>query len=302
MRSLDCSALGKVESCTHMALSGLEDAPEKHASDRLAQAVARVYFKEHLDSDFYLLDYDDTLFGRNGSFPRASRFNIRALLRLNRLTDVSICTGNSIRAIDLRTDGDSVEKGRNLKPLIVFADGGVNRYLYCGDSIAEDASRCVFSKCVSPDVLLATEGPHGIPQIVRGLCEAGIPKSTIDVRGNAVVSIKPVQSDTRSQWLAIARRIAVGAGLEVRECGKTTIEICNPALTKACALKYLYSTVPLLKRITYVGDELDSGNDRAIKEFSSINSGIICLHVNSPAKTAFFISTLLSNLEPNVCF
>ena len=85
--------------------------------------------------------------------------------------------------------------------------------------------------------------------------------------------------------------------LEVRESGRTTLEIRSPALSKLAAIAHLRGKSRVPRQITYVGDECDTGNDREIQELAHAGDGVKCLHVSSPAQTGFFIATLLSYLQ-----
>jgi 2-phospho-L-lactate transferase/gluconeogenesis factor (CofD/UPF0052 family) len=300
MRDLDYSALLKVGSFTQAVLSTGEDPPATHNADRLADTIGRVFFRDYLNSDLYLFDYDDTLVARENRYPNSSRFNMSGVCRLNGLAKIGICTGNAIQSVDLR--GLPAARDEALqpiyKPLVVFADGGINKYTYDtrpvdganGGNLQPDA-------CISSEALLPTEGPYSVDRLIDNLQKAGIPFSKINNRANALIAIKPLDADDRRRVIVLIRRMINGSRLHVRECGKTTIEICKPELSKALVLHYLRADATLHPTITYVGDELDSGNDHDVQKFSRREPGIKCLHVHTPAKTAFFISTLIAHLS-----
>jgi 2-phospho-L-lactate transferase/gluconeogenesis factor (CofD/UPF0052 family) len=298
MRQLSSAALAKVASFTQTELSSAASAADKHDPARLADAIGYVYFREHVDSTFFLFDYDDTLRARNNKFPKSASFNINGLRQLNELTHVGVCTGNTIRALDFRVDSATHNEDIPLgKPLLVFADGGANEYT-CSFQPA-DAGRAGlhrFARCVSPQTMLPASGPHSAREIIDALIRAGIPASKIDNRGGAVIAIKPVAREDRRAVISLARSLILGSDLEVREAGTTTIEIRHPRLTKVDALRLL-RTERKPSTITYVGDECESGNDHDIAKLSLADAGLRCLRVNHPAITAFFIATLLSHLR-----
>ncbi|MFL6603930.1 MAG: 2-phospho-L-lactate transferase CofD family protein [Steroidobacteraceae bacterium] len=293
MRSLDNSALSKIASFTQADMSLSVDPADKHDPSKLATAVGHVLFKDYLESDFYLFDYDDTLVGRGGRCPKSSRVNVKGLCRLNSLANVGICTGNTITAIDLRSEPAAVSEAlqANSKSLLVFADGAVNEYL-CDTVLTADDAQPVWVKCIWPDTLLPTQGPYTATKIGETLRRAGLPLVKVENRGGALIAIKPVDQDYRHALLCLVRHIIHGSDLEVRETGRTTVEICKPALSKIGALRYLRTNSAALPQITYVGDEFETGNDRDIEELAISETGVKCLHVDSPAQTAFFISTL----------
>jgi len=148
-------------------------------------------------------------------------------------------------------------------------------------------------------VLLPERGPHSAREIVSALARAGIPRAMISNRGNALIAIRPIDMRDRPAVMHLARKIVNGSGLHVRQAGTSTVEICRPMLSKVFALKHLLalSAVPL--RMTYIGDELESGNDQSIADLSRDTPEIKCLQVHGPAKTAYFIRTLATHLNRN---
>lgn len=295
MRSLNQSALGKVASFDGMKLSWPTDAADKHDPAHLARAIGYVYFSDFLHSDLFLFDYDDTLYGRKGEFQKSSKFNVRKLGLLNALTNVAICTGNSIRTLTLRDEeaaGEGLADAR-AKPLVVFADGGVNEYTF---DLCKAQQVPEFVKCVSPEALLAKAGPHSVQQLFDTLTHAGIPAWKIENRGNAIVAIKPIEPSHRGALVNFLRHLVSGSDLEVRESGRTTVEIRKRSMSKVYALEYLRAGRDRPPTITYLGDECDCGNDREIDMLAREDSGVRCLPVAGPSMTAFFIHTLTAML------
>ena len=294
MQRLDSGARAKVASIKAAVLSTKSEAPEKHSAAKLAEAIGAAFFQEYLDSDVFLFDYDDTLVSRGNRYPSSSRFNIRSLSKLNGLTDIGICTGNTIRAVSLGGDADvsAHECERNGKPVRVFADGGVNEYRY-GQNFALSSQS---TQCIWPDALLPATGPFSAAAIIESLCAVGIPESIIENRGGVCIAIKPVEHAYRRALVGLIRHLLKDSRLEVREVGKTTVEICKPSVSKIYALNHLRASSERTLRVTYVGDELESGNDVDIRKLACEESALKCLHVEGPAKTAFFISTLMTHL------
>ena len=186
------------------------------------------------------------------------------------------------------------------RPLLIFADGGVNEYSYDLRSTASDGSRVTSVRCVQPSALFPADGPLGPRRIVEALRRAGIPLAHIEVRGNAVIAVKPVDEYCRRPLLCLIKHIIAGSDLVVRERGKTTVEICKSSVSKVYALEQVCSHSSMSSRITYIGDEFESGNDHDVGKLAACGSRMTCLHVDGPAKTAFFLSTLIAHLTSNV--
>jgi 2-phospho-L-lactate transferase/gluconeogenesis factor (CofD/UPF0052 family) len=303
MRTLDDSALPKVASFNSVELSTSEDPPDKHNPARLASALGTAFFRDYLDSDFYLFDYDDTLVGRGRRCPDSSKFNVEALVRLNSLTDIGICTGNTIKAVQLTgfPAGAATPTDFACKPILVFADGGINEYTYNTLSNGSSAGNGDSSaRCIWPSALLPQEGNYSVARITESLFRVGISPATIENRGDALLAIRPVTSQDRGPMLQLLQHLLDGSGLVVRESGTTTIEICKPVVSKSCALKSFFSNCNRSARVTYIGDELHSGNDRDILNLSGEQTELKCLHVGGPTQTAFFLSVLLEHLVSHV--
>lgn len=303
MRGLGRSARSKVASFTQAELSRPTDPLDKHAPDKLVDAIGAVYFHDSLDSDFYLFDYDDTLVARENRLPRSSRHNVKALSRLNWLTSVGVCTGNTIRALDLRGEPAAIDASSEpiYKSLLIFADGGINRYSYdTRPRGSGEIPKLEPEYCISPDHLLPIVGPHGVTEIVESLQQAGVALEKIDTRGNALIALKPITQDERPALLGLIRHLLAGSDLLARECGRTTVEICRTKLSKRHVIRHLRDKFPTLRMITYIGDEFDTGNDRDIEELATQGAGVKCLRVDGPAETGFFLQTLIAHLGKNV--
>lgn len=258
-----------------------------HNPEKLADAVALTYFDTKLKSNHFMFDYDDTLVGRGNRLPKSSKSNIECLgmLNGNSANKFSVCTGNSVKALNLHafTDGRSVRK-----PVQVFADGGINEYSYIKKF--DDAQTAEFVKCLNPDVAITD---RDVEEIRLKLHMGSIPLSKVENRGNAMISIKPIAEEYRDSITLLIAYLIKGSGFIVRPAGRTTIEICNPNLSKATALNYVLSDKNT--RVTYIGDELHhGGNDEPIYDIALNNvDRVKCLKVNSPAQTAFFLKTLV---------
>ena len=297
MNSLTTDAQDLVASCSSFNLSprDTEQSEKKHAPNRLANAIGRTFFRDFLDSDYFMFDYDDTLVGRGNVFPGASQANIAGLIALNHTLKIAVCTGNSIKALNIRGAAGVVDPETYepiYKPLTVYADGGVNKYSYDTRLYQDNTDDGVLTElleCVDPSVTFKIKGPFGINHITTMLQEAGIPLSKIENRGDVMISIKPIDSEYRQIVSTLVRHLISDPNIIVKSTGRTTIEITHSKLSKTAAIKHIMNTENP-KHITYVGDELRVGNDACVKGLN----GLRCLEVSNPVKTAFFILTLSS--------
>jgi 2-phospho-L-lactate transferase/gluconeogenesis factor (CofD/UPF0052 family) len=298
MSSLDAESRSKVASFSLIDLSAPSSPPGKHDPTRLAQSIGSFVFREFIDSDLYLFDYDNTLCGKRNSFPMSSAFNVSGIWQLNAMTDVGICTGNTVRRLRLQHQTHAVLPAQTLKPLVVFADGGANQYechLCYGPEDGAQRSEPVL--CVAPETLFPTTGPFSAARIIEALKRVGLPEASLDNRGNALIAITPIDPLHSRAVVGLIQHLIRGSSLEVCETGETTIEIRSPALSKRVAILHLGAKAKAPQMITYVGDECDAGNDRDIKELALSGAAVKCLHVASPARTAFFIATLIGHLR-----
>ncbi len=289
LRTLDQEALAKVASFTAADLSKRTDPMTEHDATKLAEHIGYVYFKEYLHSNCYLFDYDDTLVGRGDTSPKSSRFNIESVARLNLIADVAICTGNAYDALDLR----SAEAVPIRKPLRIFADGGINEY-YVDTGSTDNGlnTRQTSVRCIAPDVLLPEAGPLSAESIIATLLRAGIPISKLRNRGAALIAIRPIDPSCRAALASLIVHTICDSNLEARLSGRSTVEICRPTLSKALALRDLLKASGASRRITYVGDECESGNDSDIARLAREDERVSCLHVSGPVETAFFLATV----------
>ena len=294
MSNLDDATKSIVASCESSRFASVSATSATHDPTDLARQIFRSYFKEYLSSDHFMFDYDDTLVGRGNFQPQSSALNKKLLVKLNAITGVSICTGNDIKAISLKTDRVfnmltlRAEDNVNLK---VYADGGANLYNYSTvrSEHLDDGYKANFIECINQSCLLGTA--KIIEALIGVLLDNGIPYSKIENRGDVMISIKPIDSEYRTITLNLLKMLLANTAFIVRPAGRTTIEICKASLTKQDAVKHVLQTG--VKSITYIGDELAVGNDSVVPQMN--DPRIKCLHVKDPAETSLFLATLLDN-------
>ena len=278
----------------------------KHRAPKLANAVLKTYFSEYsLSADRIsqiVFDYDDTLVGRGGKYAKASKFNVSKISALATKLDISVCTGNSIKSVNL-LPGQTIDMTSftsTSTPLSVYADGGLNRYEIIRES--NDVNSPVtakFKECIAPEYMF-TDSQVG--DIIDLLTKSHISMSKIENRGNLTISIKPIDFEYRQLVLNYIRLVlSEFFDLNVRATGRTTIDISHKKMSKAPAveqmLKHTLKVVHDLKlsdadTVLYIGDELDEGNDAPVKALESKYRNLKCVSVKNPVETAMFIMAL----------
>lgn len=265
----------------------------KHNPHKLGLAIIRTIFRDYLTADAFMFDYDDTLVGRGNTFPSASKYNRDAINKLNEKHNVSICTGNSIKAIN-------VDIGRREgKTIAIYADGGVNKYEYNVNARArdEESKPHTFVECLAPEAQFTEKGNRNAQAILSALRLAGIPTAKIENRGNVMMTIKPIDPEYRDIVRNLAAHVLNPTGLRVKAAGRTTIEIADAQVTKEPAVFRVLEEVGTEGNIVFVGDEFDYGNDREVALIAAQDKRVKCLRVKNPADTALFLSALINDVH-----
>ena len=244
-----------------------------HDGKKLAKLIIEDYFGETLKSDTFIFDYDDTLVGRNFSYHLESKENKNLLLELNILKSVFICSGNSIKAI-------SFNNCKSEKDLIVYAENGINKYSL---KFKSDQIHISAPIIIAPESIISNKE---VDFITNSLESVGINISKIQNRNNAMISIKPIESEYRKPLVELFKRLFVD--YIVNETGRTTIDI-SKGVSKDIILRDIK-----YNKITYIGDEFYyGGNDYSLLSNPSIN----VIDVKSPKDTNVFLKTLLGYIK-----
>lgn len=261
----------------------------KHGAENLAKAVLKTYFRDLLAAKAIIFDYDDTLVGRGNSFPKSSKYNSANFAMSRR---AFVCTGNSIKAIKLNS-ALWTNTEAEVKPITIFADGGINEYSYDPFSpIDEDNRAYRFVKCLDENSRFDSKGPNSAEQVVQSLRAAGIPSAKIEIRGDVMVTIKPVDPEYREIVANLVKYVCEGSPFNVTCSGRTTIEINKASVRKDIAINTVLKSLNFGEFAVYVGDELDSGNDLPAKEIEAQSNKLICYPVKNPSDTALLIMAL----------
>jgi uncharacterized cofD-like protein/HAD superfamily hydrolase (TIGR01484 family) len=262
-----------------------------HMPQLLAAECMKIYYNSVYSdvitrANIVVADYDDTLVARGNSATEASARNVKMLKSLaqsNKMHKVAICSGNSIKSINLKdtTIGST--------SLTIYADGGLNKYRYEFDGA--ETTTIDFVGPVNKDSIFNTQEIETIEELLTKL---GVNISRIENRNFGVISIKPVDPEYR-QVVANAIKMKLAAsrltGITVNCTGRTTIDIMKDSASKKYAITDLLESTDMFKTpscIVYVGDEID-GNDRDVHAMSSDN--LIFIEVHDVHETYAFFKT-----------
>jgi hypothetical protein len=118
----------------------------------------------------------------------------------------------------------------------------------------------------------------------------------IENRHNALISIKPIDAEYKLLTMNFIAKLLKERKLNwtVQTAGRTTIEIKKLSLSKVSAIKRVLSSYNV-KTLTYVGDEMEVGNDTCVRDFqhlADVENRLKCLHTSGPAMTSFFLKIL----------
>lgn len=303
-------------SCTEFesvdSLNLYSSSKTKHNPRALAAAVFHSYYGNYLTSKHVVFDYDDTLVGRGNSFKTESQYNADVLSiffgdtieNCSGLSNkISICTGNSIKAIRLPIHTVSAEfaidsnADKQNKFIPVFADGGINMYglktygvLTSAESESEDPiPRTTFIRCINDSALLTMSDLMSINDALH--TRMMIPKIKVENRNNAMIAIKPIDEEYRPTLVNFLQTLktinVIPNNIKIQATGRSTIELKKSSLTKELSINHIIETLGH-SDITYVGDEFrPGGNDYVVRE-----TGVKCLSVKSPVETALFVFCL----------
>lgn len=267
-----------------------------HAPDAVAGEVMAACFQEFLTSKHFMFDYDDTLVARGNRAPQLATANIALLSKLARRREVSVCTGNSIKAIKLQYNSPSIINGV-AQHISVFADGGVNQYTASFSALQDQdddqPTNPKFVGCLDKSSIL--EQPE-IDIIIQSLLSVGIPLSKIESRGAAMVCVKPIDPEYRPlvEYLVqstLQTRLS-HLKLHAKSTGRSTIEIARAGISKLSAVRHV---LKVADSITFLGDEFATGNDRPVVECGLPT--VKFLPITSTAMTAVFLATLLGEVQ-----
>ena len=276
---------------------GEGSSPKVHNAFSLAKTIGKAMFgiSDLKTTTSFLFDYDDTVVARGNTSKQMSDENIEALHYLNHSSRVAICSGNSIKAINLGS-ALAARQHRSNGHFTVYADGGVNEYSVSTDH--KGSQEAVFEKCLDNSVVFSAEQ---VAKINRVLSDIHISTAKVENRNNVSIAIKPVDDEYRAAIVMLLVFLLDGEYLNVQKSGRSTIEIHKHGLSKYNAIKQFLGEQQLvaksanlpLPEVLYIGDEIESGNDAPIKDIVRQYTNISYVQVPSVAATNFLLKIIL---------
>jgi len=231
-----------------------------HDSIRLTKFIFKDYYAHNVDK--FLFDFDGTIIGRHNDYKNESEYN---MLSFRRNETFAIITGNSLSHINKHL-------GRNNSQNEIYCDGGNSRCTW-----SDSVGRFVFRNYINEKYVMLNEE---IEHIYSVIVETGIPAYKIENRNNVVISIKPLEIKEKMEKFEALQALLYAYQIKIN--GKTTIDIMKKNYTK---LVIFESRRFKGKRILYVGDELEKGNDEVFDN----RKDTIVYPVNNPKDTSILM-------------
>lgn len=215
----------------------IDEYSRKHDPRRLVLSIFRHYYKDQLESDTQIFDYDDTIVARGEQLQMVSISNIKLMNEIKG-KEVWISTGNTPKALK-----------RGFRNMDLLADGGVNLYRI------NEQGDAVFVSCIDEKLIFTN---NEIYDIIKNITNVGVDVSKIQVRGKVMVSIKPIDPAYREPIVILLTSLF--PEYIVKPTGRTTIDIYKPGMSKTVAADKHF-----IKPFTFVGDEwYEGGNDHGM--------------------------------------
>lgn len=258
---------------------------KKHNMD-IFPFIIKDYYKEYLDSDLFVFDFDDTLYPRDNNIEDINT-GIENLDLLNKCRKKSfILSGNSINRFRDITKIIDKQVAKNIFSMLCI-NGGNSIYKF--DEL---------NGLIEKDKLFSyTFLKNNYFILIKKLIEIAkgdnlfISPAQFENRGDVILSIKPILGNNRESF---CKRICEYFEYEsidmVAYCtGKTTIDIMPIDYNKVnCFEKIKEKYYKHDEKVTYIGDELDNGNDVSMKNSTYTK----CLLVNNIYDTNLFLKVL----------
>ena len=225
-----------------------------HLPKELVLTIFSHYFNVNQDK-MLVFDFDDTLVSRDEQLKHVSYQNCNMV---NKLTNVCICTGNSIKKLVGFFDYIDVFSNRGLD----FYHLGLLDYSY--------------NKCLDNKLKLSEED---ILFIQNTLIDLNIDTKLIDVRDNSIIAIKPIVKQERELIVNLLKDKFTN--FDTKSVGRSTIEISKIGLGKDVILKE-YSS------FTFIGDEFN-GNDKPLTN----KQGVDFIKVSGVEDTNMLLTIIL---------
>lgn len=258
----------------------------KHCPDKFAKGVVKTYFGiDYSLSDFdrIYVDFDDTIWSRDPELEAVSKRNTKALNNLSLTNNIKIVSGNTYESIAKKL---YKVYGTNLEgcALDIWADCATTKYV---------SGRPTMSVS-DVEIDNAEEIKDKLEKLIEFSDTATITYMTNGFGKTIGVKVKGLRDTERKLLHILLKNSSDFKDVDPKITGKTTIDITKKGIDKTVILSYdgvnILSNGFTDKKTLYIGDELDSGND---KEISSV-----ChrrLYTSSPKDTEIYLELLREN-------
>ena len=223
----------------------LKNIKGKHDGELLSKCILKQYYNINKNLIF---DFDDTIWSRkwkeDAKLHKISRENVLLLNDLATNYDITIVSGNSYKSIE-----------EKLKTVLNIKD-------FEPDIIA-DANSVLFQygevECIYKNFVINDKDVKFVKGIIRTY------NFDLEInKFNTYIKIKPIDNKYRTLFSDFLNLLFKNNKIKLKahETGKTTIDIVTEDNDKAS----LFKTNWISKISTYIGDEIDNGNDKTISE------------------------------------
>lgn len=243
----------------------------KHIGEKYVKAILKIFYdlKPLSTYDKIIFDFDDTLWSRKEELLEISIDNIK---RLNTFKDKAlIVSGNSYKSIKTKL---SRIYGSGLDSFDVCIWGDANSTLFKNNKPINYAEDLLIDK-------------NYIDDIIKFLHSLDMSDFEInDKKHPAYIKIKPLSELERTLLVALIDNTFSGYAIKATKTGYTTVDIISQNNTKG---KLFLDMIDPKKELNtlYLGDEIDSGNDKDISKLCSQ-----CIRVASVKDTNIILKLL----------
>ena len=265
-------------------IAELSDTPgTKYHNLEVFKYILLDYFKEYLNSNTFVFDFDGTLYDSSNE---ALSFNNLSLY--STLNSKYILSGNYWLHFD-----NIVNKYSSSKDIIDWKN--IFNNLYCSFG----AVHCIYKEGKGIVFNNYTTDKFDISRYFERFCLEF--REAIDInynyfidnRSNVNFAIRPLKNREelfpKVQSFVKEFNNKYNCNLRAEINGKTTIDILDAKYNKQEAIDYIFPNTYHFDNITYVGDSFKDGNDQCLIGYKDIN----CLNVNDIYDTNLFLNTIL---------
>jgi 2-phospho-L-lactate transferase/gluconeogenesis factor (CofD/UPF0052 family) len=243
----------------------------KHDPELVTESVMKAFFNLNEKYDYYLFDFDDTVWPRSvKSCPKKNDYCVQNVEGVNALRHSMIISGNTYESIKERL---SYMYGSDFSKVFVpiWADANSIEYI-------KGEKKDVFSDFIISKNDMA-EIRSKLDSLNMNYMEIGVDNNITNVK------IKPLTETERKIFCDDLNSTFDHKGINCKAVatGKTTVDILTKNNSKRPILQKYFEN----SKVCYIGDEIDSGNDKEIAEACTNK-----IRVNSAELTNYVIELI----------